>query len=154
MVGKEAGVDIVPVPFQGGAPLLTALAGNQVASGIDVLGEQLELAKAGKIRILASSGDKRSKLAPDVPTFKELGFANIQAQGWFAMYAPARTPPALLAAINAAANKAMGMPDVMERYSKLLLETGGGSGADLQKLQEAETQRWAPIIKASGFKAD
>lgn len=79
---------------------------------------------------------------------------DIQAQGWFAMYAPARTPPALLAAINAAANKAMGMPDVMERYSKLLLETGGGSGADLQKLQEAETQRWAPIIKASGFKAD
>jgi tripartite-type tricarboxylate transporter receptor subunit TctC len=48
----------------------------------------------------------------------------------------------------------MGMPDVVERYSKLLLETGGGSGADLQKLQEAETQRWAPIIKASGFKAD
>jgi tripartite-type tricarboxylate transporter receptor subunit TctC len=133
---------------------LTALAGNQIASGIDVLGEQLELAKAGKIRILASSGDKRSKLAPDVPTFKELGFANIQAQGWYAMYAPARTPATALAAINAAANKAMGLPDVMERYSKLLLETGGGSGADLQKLQEAETQRWAPIIKASGFKAD
>lgn len=154
MVGKEANVDIVPVPFQGGAPLLTALAGNQIASGIDVLGEQLELAKAGKIRILASSGDKRSKLAPDVPTFKELGFTNIQAQGWYAMYAPARTPAAALAAINAAVNKAMGLPDVMERYSKLLLETGGGSGADLQKLQESETQRWAPIIKASGFKAD
>lgn len=154
MVGKEAGVDIVPVPFQGGAPLLTALAGNQVAGGIDVLGEQLELAKAGKIRILASSGDKRSKLAPDVPTFKELGFANIQAQGWYAMYAPARTPAPLLAAINAAANNAMAMPDVAERYARLLLESGGGSAADLQKLQESETQRWAPIIKASGFKAD
>jgi tripartite-type tricarboxylate transporter receptor subunit TctC len=154
MIGREAGVDIVPVPFQGGAPLLTALAGNQVASGIDVLGEQLELAKAGKIRILASSGAQRSKLAPDVPTFKEIGFANIQAQGWYAMYAPARTPAAALGAINAAANKAMASPDVIERYAKLLLETGGGSSGDLVKLQEADSQRWAPIIKASGFKAD
>jgi tripartite-type tricarboxylate transporter receptor subunit TctC len=70
------------------------------------------------------------------------------------MYAPARTPAPMLAAINAAANKAMAMPDVAERYGKLLLELGGGSAADLLKLQETETQRWAPIIKASGFKAD
>ncbi len=154
MMGREAGVDIVPVPFQGGAPLLTAIAGNQVASGIDVLGEQLELAKAGKLRILASSGSVRSKLAPDVPTFKELGFANIQAQGWFAMYAPARVPVAALAAINSAANKALASPDLIERVAKLALEMGGGTAADLVSLQEAEVARWSPVIKASGFRAD
>ncbi len=154
MIGREAKVDIVPVPFQGGAPLLTALAGNQLASGIDVLGEQLELSKGGKLRILASSGAKRSTLTPNVPTFKEQGFGNIQASGWYAMYAPAGTPPALVNTLNAALNKAMAMPDVQASYAKLLLEVGGGSPADLTKLQEADTARWAPIIKASGFKAD
>jgi len=154
MVGNEAKVDIVPIPFQGGAPLLTAIAGNQVACGIDVLGEQLELARAGKIRILASSGSQRSKLVPDVPTFREAGFPTIQAQSWFAMYAPAKTPAALVTALNTAANKALQQADVGERYARLSLELGGGSPADLQKLQVAETARWAPIVKASGFKAD
>jgi len=154
MVGNEAKVDIVPIPFQGGAPLLTAIAGNQVACGIDVLGEQLELARAGKIRILASSGSQRSKLVPDVPTFREAGFPTIQAQSWFAMYAPAKTPAALVTALNTAANKALQQADVGERYARLSLELGGGSPADLQKLQDAETARWAPIVKASGFKAD
>jgi len=154
MVGSEAKVDIVPIPFQGGAPLLTAIAGNQVACGIDVLGEQLELARAGKIRILATSGAQRSKLLPDVPTFREAGFPAIQAQSWFAMYAPAKTPAALVTALNAAVNKALQQADVGERYARLSLELGGGSPADLQKLQDAETARWAPIVKASGFKAD
>ena len=154
MIGREARVDIVPVPFQGGGPLLTAVAGNQVASGIDVLGEALELARAGKIRILASSGAQRSKLAPDVPTFRELGFPEIQAQGWYAMYAPARTPDAAIHAINASVNRALKLPDVLERIGKLSLEAGGGTPAELLKLQDMETQRWGPIIKASGFRAD
>ncbi len=154
MIGREAKVDIVPVPFQGGAPLLAALAGNQLASGIDVLGEQLELTKGGKLRILASSGTKRSTLTPNVATFKEQGFGNIQASGWYGMYAPAGTPTAAITAINVALNKAMAMPDVQASYAKLLLELGGGSPADLTKLQETDTARWAPIIKASGFKAD
>jgi tripartite-type tricarboxylate transporter receptor subunit TctC len=154
MVGNEAKVDIVPIPFQGGAPLLAAIAGNQVACGIDVLGEQLELARAGRIRVLATSGPQRSKLLPDVPTFRESGFPAIQAQSWFAMYAPAKTPASVVTALNAAANNALQQADVVERYAKLSLELGGGSPADLQRLQDAETARWAPIVKASGFRAD
>jgi len=154
MVGREAKVDMVAVPFQGGAPLLTALAGGQVESGIDVLSEQLEMHKAGKVRIMATSGAQRSKATPDVPTFRELGFPSIQAQSWFAIYAPANTPAAAIAAINAAGNKALSKPDVQERLSKMSMEAGGGTPADLQKLQDAETARWAPVVKASGFKAD
>lgn len=154
MIGREAGVDIVPVPFQGGAPLIAALAGNQVAAGIDVLSEQLELHRAGKLRILATSGAQRSRVTPDVPTFREQGFPNLVAQSWFGMYAPAKAPAAAIAAVNAAANKALAQPDVLERFAKLSLEPGGGSPADLQKLQDAETQRWSPVVKASGFRAD
>lgn len=154
MIGREAGVDMVPVPFQGGAPLITALAGNQIACGIDVLAEQLELHRAGKLRILATSGAQRSKVLPDVPTFSELGFANIQAQSWFAMYAPAKTPAGTIAMVNGAANKVLALPDVADRFAKLSLEAGGGSPADLQKLQDAEVARWSPVVKASGFRAD
>jgi tripartite-type tricarboxylate transporter receptor subunit TctC len=154
LVAKEANVDMVPVPFQGGAPLITALAGNQVASGIDVVGEQVPLHREGKLRILATSGSARSKVSPDVPTFRELGYANIQAQGWFAMYAPAKTPAAMVSAINAAANKALQQPDVIERLSKMSLEATGGSPADLQKITDQEFARWTPVVKASGFKAD
>ena len=78
----------------------------------------------------------------------------IQAQAWFAMYAPAGTPATTINAINVAANKALARPDVQERFAKLSLEPGGGSPADLQKLQEAEVARWAPVVKASGFKAE
>jgi tripartite-type tricarboxylate transporter receptor subunit TctC len=154
MIGKESGIEMTPVPFQGGAPMLVALAGGQISSGIDVLGEQYELHRAGKIRILAQSGEKRGKLAPDIPTFREAGFANIQAQGWFAMYAPAKTPMSAINAIAAAGNKALSNPEVLERLGKMSLEAGGGSPADLQKLTEQEFARWTPIIKASGFKAD
>lgn len=154
MIAREIGVDITPVPFQGGAPLITALAGNQVAAGIDVLSEQMELHKAGKLRIVATSGSQRSKALPDVPTFRELGFANIQAQSWFGLYAPAKTPASAISAVNAAGNKALALPDMQERFAKLSLEAGGGSAADLQKLQDAEVARWAPVVKASGFKAD
>jgi tripartite-type tricarboxylate transporter receptor subunit TctC len=154
MIGREAGVDIVPVPFQGGAPLITALAGGQVVAGIDVLAEQLELHRAGKLRILATSGAQRSRVTPDVPTFREQGFPELVAQSWFGMYAPAKAPAAAIAAVNAATNKALTQPDVLERFAKLSLEPGGGSPADLQKLQDAETQRWSPVVKASGFRAD
>lgn len=133
---------------------MAALLGNQIASGIDVLGEVAENHRAGKLRVLASSGAKRSKLLPEVPTFRELGLPGIQAQSWYAIYAPARTPAPLIAAINSAVNKALLMPDVVERLAKLALDAGGGTPADLQKLQDLETARWAPIIKASGFRAD
>jgi tripartite-type tricarboxylate transporter receptor subunit TctC len=70
------------------------------------------------------------------------------------MYAPAKTPASVVTALNAAANNALQQADVVERYAKLSLELGGGSPADLQRLQDAETARWAPIVKASGFRAD
>ena len=154
MLSRDAKADLVHVPFAGGAAMLNALMGNQVSAGIDVVLETLEAHKSGKVRVIGTSGDKRSAVLPDVPTLKEQGYPNMVAQGWFGMYAPAGTPEAAITAVNRALNTALRHPDVLDRFAKLALEPGGGSAADLTKLEQASTARWAPVVKATGFRAD
>ena len=154
MLSRDAKADMVHVPFAGGAALLGALVGNQVSAGVDVVLETLESHKTGKVRVIATSGDKRSGVLPDVPTLKEQGYPNMVAQGWFGMYAPAKTPQATIDAVNRALNKALAHPDVLDRFAKLGLEAGGGSPADLVALERSSTARWAPVVKATGFRAD
>jgi tripartite-type tricarboxylate transporter receptor subunit TctC len=154
MLSREAQTAMVHVPYAGGAPLMNALLGNQVSAGIDVLLEALEQHRAGKVRILAVSGERRSAVLPDVPTFKEAGYPNLVATGWFAMYAPAKTPAAAITAYNAALVKALAQPEILDRFAKLALEPGGGSPADLTKLEQSFAARWQPIVKATGFRGD
>lgn len=154
MLSRDAKADMVHVPYGGGAALMSALVGNQVSAGIDVLLETLEAHKAGKVRVIATSGDKRASVLPDVATLKEQGYPNMVAQGWFAMYAPAKTPPSVIEAANRALNKALAQPDVLDRFAKLGLEAGGGSPADLAALERSSAARWAPVVKATGFRAD
>ena len=154
MIGSALSVDMVHVPFNGGAALQAAVLGRHAPAGIDVVLEWLQNAKAKKVTVLATSGATRSKVMPDVPTFKEQGYPNIVGQGWFAMYAPAKTPAAATNEINKAMNKVLAMPDVREKFAALGLEAGGGSEADLQKTMIEDTKRWAPVVKKTGFKAD
>ncbi len=154
MVGNAAGVDMVHVPFNGGAALQTAVLGNHAPAGIDVVMEWQQNAKAGKVRVLATSGTQRSKVLPDVPTFREQGFPDVVGQGWFAMYAPGKTPAAQVEEINRALNKALAHPEVRERFAALGLEPGGGSAADLQKTMADDVKRWGPVVAKTGFKAD
>ncbi|MFM7705603.1 MAG: Bug family tripartite tricarboxylate transporter substrate binding protein [Rubrivivax sp.] len=154
LLSREAQADMVHVPFAGGAALMTALMGGQVSAGIDVLLEALESHRAGRVRILAVSGERRSAVVPEVPTFRESGYPNIVASGWFGMYAPARTPEAAITALNRAMNRALTQADVLDRFGRLALEPGGGSAADLARLEQASTARWEPVVKATGFRAD
>jgi tripartite-type tricarboxylate transporter receptor subunit TctC len=154
MIGSGTGLDLVHAPFNGGGPLMNALVGGQVSSGIDTLVDQVEMHRSGKIRILATAGAARSALLPEVPTFAEAGFKGIEGSGWFGMYAPARTATATVQQINAAINKALAAPELRERFAKLGLEPTGGSAADLAALMKRDSERWAPVVKASGFKGD
>ena len=154
MVARGAGLDMIHVPFNGGGPLMNALAGNQVSSAIDTLVDQIEMHRAGKTRILATSGAARSPLLPDVPTFAEAGLRGVEGASWFGVYAPAKTPEATVRQQNAAINKALAAPEVRERFGKLGLEPVGGAPADLAALMKRDTERWGPVVKASGFKAD
>jgi tripartite-type tricarboxylate transporter receptor subunit TctC len=154
MIATGAGLDLVHVPFNGGAPLMNALVGGQVSTGIDTLVDQIEMHRGGKTRVLATSGATRSPLLPEVPTFAEAGLKGVEGTSWFAVYAPARTPPATVAQVNAAINKALAAPDVRERFAKLGLEPTGGSVEALVALTKRDTERWAPVVKASGFRGD
>ena len=154
MLARDAGLDLVHVPYNGGGPLMTALVGNQVSSGIDTLVDQIELQRSGKIRLLATSAAQRSPLLPEVPTFGEAGLKGVEGTAWFAVYAPARTPEATVRQLNAAINKALAVPELRERFGKLGLEPTGGTPADLTAAMKRDTERWAPVVKASGFRGD
>ncbi len=154
MLGNAIGVETVHVPFNGGAALQAAVLGGHAPAGIDVVMEWQQNAKAAKVKVLATSGSQRSKVMPEVPTFKEQGYPDLVGQGWFGMYAPARTPVAQVDEINRALNKALASPEVRERFAALGLEPGGGSAADLQKTMAEDTRRWGPVVRKSGFKAD
>jgi tripartite-type tricarboxylate transporter receptor subunit TctC len=128
--------------------------GDQIAAAIDTLVEQVELHRTGRVRILATSGASRSPLLPDVPTFTEAGLAGIEGTAWFGVYAPAKTPESTVRQLNAAINRALANGELRERLTKLGLEPAGGSPADLAARMAQDTARWAPIVKASGFRAD
>lgn len=154
MIGSALNVDMVHVPFNGGAALQSAVLGGHAPAGIDVVMEWQQNAKSGRVNVLATSGAQRSKVMPDVPTFKEQGFPDAVGQGWFAMYAPAKTSQSSIEEINKALNKALANPEVRERFASLGLEVSGGSPADLQKTMQEDAKRWGPVVKKSGFRAD
>jgi tripartite-type tricarboxylate transporter receptor subunit TctC len=154
MVGKDIGVDLLHVPFQGGAPLLTALAGGQVSAGVNTLTDMLEMHKSGRIRILAIPGAKRSPLLPEVPTFGELGYQQVIARGFFGIYAPAGTPPAAVAQWNAALRRILAMPDVRERLAALAFDARASTPDELDKMARTDAAVWGPVIKSSGFAVD
>ena len=154
MIERSAGVELVHLPYNGGGPLMNAVMGNQVSSGIDTLVDQIELHRTGKIRLIATSGAQRSPLLPEVPTFGEGGLKGVEGTSWFAVYAPAKTTDATVHQLNASINKALAVPELRERFMKLGLEPTGGTPADLSARMAQDTARWSPVVKASGFKAD
>jgi tripartite-type tricarboxylate transporter receptor subunit TctC len=154
LIGSEASVPMVHVPYNGGGPLQAAVMAGDLPVAIDVVSEFVQNHRAGKVRVLATSGAQRSSALPDVPTFVEQGFTNIVGNGWFAVYAPPKTPAAEIARFNRALNQALAMPDVLERLTSLAFEPGGGSPADLASLMQRDTAKWGPIVAASGFRVD
>lgn len=154
MIGTSVGVEMTHVAYNGGAALQAAVLGGQVPAGIEVASEWAQNAKAGKVTVVAVAGSQRSKLYPDVPTFREQGYPDLVGQGWFAMYAPGKTPSSQVDAINRAVNRALAMPDVRDRLTSMGFDVAGGTPADLAETTAEDIKRWDPVVKKSGFRAD
>ncbi len=153
-VGQATGIDLVHVAYKGIAPLAIDLAGGQIPAGISALSDLVALHRAGRLRVIATSGALRSPLLPAVPTFKEQGFPAIEHTGWIAFYAPAKTPPRVIDQWSTLIVQALQAPEIKEKLINLGLEPTGTTPEALAAIMAADTARWAPIVKASGFTAD
>ena len=151
MIGKAAGVEMVHSSYNGSGPLVTALIGNQIPMGVDAYDAQSAY-HPDKIRILATAGTTRKKA--DIPTFKEEGFPEIEGVGWNAIVVPAKTPKAVVDKLSAAIAKAVKSPDVVEKIQGLGSDAVGTTPEEFSATLKKDRERWVPIIKASGFKAE
>lgn len=147
---KAAGLDIRHVSYRGSAAAMADVVAGQVPIIVTTTADVTEQHKAGRIRVLATSDTARSPFLPDIPTFKEAGY-DIVGSGWYALYAPAKTPPEMIAKLNKAIVAAVKTPQVRERLLAFALVPTGTSAAELAKIQKADSDRWAPAIKASGY---
>ena len=154
LLSREIGVDMTHVAYKGSAAYLNDLVGGQVPAAIDAIADLSELHRAGKIRVLASSGAKRSTALPDVPSFGELGVKGVEASGWFGFFVPARTPPALVELLNREINKALRAPDVAEKLTKVGLDPAPSTVDEFARLVASDHAKWGPVVRASGFKPE
>jgi tripartite-type tricarboxylate transporter receptor subunit TctC len=151
MIGKAAGVEMVHSSYNGSGPLVTALIGGQIPMGVDAYDAQSAY-HPDKIRILATAGTTRKK--PDIPTFKEQGFPEIEGEGWNAIVVPAKTPKPVIDKLSAAIVKAIRSPDVVAKIQSLGNDAVGTTPAEFAAILKKDRERWVPVIKASGFKAE
>jgi len=153
LLAQAAGVPMTHVAYRGGAPAAQDLIGGQVPLMVDTASETLEHHKAGKVRILAVTGEQRSKTLPDVPTLKESGI-NVAADAFFGLYGPAGMAPDVVARIDRAVAEALRAPEVQEKIVGFGLVPSHAGPAELAATQAAHLKRWEAPIKASGFKAE
>jgi tripartite-type tricarboxylate transporter receptor subunit TctC len=153
MLANEAGVKLTPVHYRGGAPALQDLFGGHVPASVNPIGETMPYAAPGKIRILAVASAERSKFLPNVPTMREAGY-NVVVESWLGAFAPAKTPPEAVRALNAAIGEAVKSPEMIENLARIGNEPKFQPPEQFAATVRADMERWGPVVKASGFVAD
>ncbi|ACY31840.1 MULTISPECIES: tripartite tricarboxylate transporter substrate-binding protein [Comamonas] len=151
LLGEAAGVNIVHVPYKGGPAMMTDLISGQLASAIQTTSELAPLHKEGKVRILGTFGNQRSRELPDVPTFAEAGYPKATGSGWYSLWARKGTSPEAIAAVNRAVNHALLDPKLQPRWAELSLQPDPRTPQALEQLRVAEVAKWRPVIANSGF---
>lgn len=146
-----SGLNLVHVPYKGGAPALNALIAGEVQVSF-TSSTALPHAKAGRLKTLASTGAKRSPAAPHLPTISEAGVPGYVVVGWYGIAAPAKTPGAVIARLNGEINRAL--PELKGRYEAIGLEIAGGSADEFGAFLKSERERWARVVKLSGAKVE
>lgn len=154
LLGLNAGVDLKHVAYRGSVPGVTDVVGGQLASMCTPSGDFLQYHRAGRLRLLATSGKQRSPFSPDVATFAEQGFPELTTEEWFGFYAHAKTPSAIVAAANAAINAALKDKAVIESLAVTGLIAQGSTPDEQARSQKAEFDRWGPLVKRIGFTAE
>ena len=154
LIKLETGIDIVHVPYKGAAGAITDLVGGHVQAMVSAVQTISPQARAGKVRMLAVLGEKRSGAFPDVPTMKEQGLPNLVVETWYGVFAPAGTPTAVIAKLNADINALTEQADVRELLARQGMNAVGGSPERFGDLVKRELVRWSRVVAAAKIKPD
>jgi tripartite-type tricarboxylate transporter receptor subunit TctC len=154
MLKQAAGLDLTHVPYKGGAPAMTDVIGGQVPLLFINQDAALPHVQAGTMVALAVASPERNPAYPDTPTVAESGYPGFAAQSWFGLSAPAGTPKPILDQLQGAAVKALQSPELKRRLEQVGFVVVGSTPEDYAAWIEAETQKWAKVIEASGAKIE
>lgn len=153
LLKQATNLDILHVPYKGGAPLITALLGGEIQSSMDVYATSNQHVRAGKFRVLGVASAKRFSLTPDVPTLAEQGYP-VEGGTFFALLGPAKMSPQIVATLNREVNKVLLLPEVREKLAAIGVEPLGGSPEVLAATVRNEIQKWARLVQVRNLKFD
>jgi tripartite-type tricarboxylate transporter receptor subunit TctC len=148
------GVDITNVPYKGGGPAMIALVGNEVQLSFATPPSAMPQVKAGRLRAIAVTSDKRSAAAPELPTISEAGLTGFNVEGWVGVFAPVKTPAAVIERLYAESAKILRLPEVKEAALGVASETVGNTPREANAIVRDETAMWAKVVKTIGVKLD
>jgi tripartite-type tricarboxylate transporter receptor subunit TctC len=154
LLNRAAGIEVKHIPYKSSGQLVTALAGGEFQVGLPDVPSVLQLARAGRLKVLAVAGSARDPLLPEVPTLVESGLAGVEVASWLGVMAPARTPAAVIDQLNAAIVKTMGDPAVATRLAELGMRAITSSPAEFREFLARERPKWDAVVKAAGVVAD
>ena len=150
----RAKVSITHIPFSGTAGAVNAVLSGDVPLMFLPVHVAMAQVKGGRLVVLAAAGERRSSLAPEVPTLSELGFPNVEADLWYGMLAPAGTPRDIVVRVNADMTKALALPEVRSALAAQGMEVAPSSPEDMAALMRRDAARWASVVKQAGIKAE
>jgi tripartite-type tricarboxylate transporter receptor subunit TctC len=153
LLKQQTGMEMVHVPYKGGAPLIAALLGGEVQSSLDVYATAQGHVKSGRFRLLGVASARRFSLLPQTPTLAEQGY-RVEGGTFFAVLGPAKMPRNVVDILNREVNRAIQLPEVRERLTALGTEIVGGTPEQLATAVEAEVQKWAKLVKERNLKFD
>ena len=154
MLKQATGIDTVHVPYKGGAPMYTAIVAGEVEVLIDGMPGPLAHIRAGKVRALGVTGDKRLAVLPDVRSFAEQGVKGVDAQFWWGIVVPAGTPPPIIARLNAEIAQALADPEIRATFERQNIEPSPGTAEAFGAWIAAERARWAEVVAKANIKLD
>jgi tripartite-type tricarboxylate transporter receptor subunit TctC len=154
LFNRMAGLNLRHIPYRGAGPAFNDLIPGRVDVMFNNIGSVVPFIKGGKLRALGVTSLRRNAELPDVPTVSEAGVPGFEVIGFYAFFAPARTPPAIIAKFHADTVKALADPAIRQRLDQLGVGVIGSSPAELRAFLKAEMDKWGPLIKSAGIKAE
>jgi tripartite-type tricarboxylate transporter receptor subunit TctC len=151
----NTGINLLHVPYKGTAGATQDLLGGQISAMFLPVHVALPLVTAGKLNMLAAGGTQRAFATPDIPSLAEAtGIRDIDTDIWYALYAPARTPPAIIGTLNRTVNALLKNPEVADSLQKQGLQPTGGSPEQLDQITRTDLERWAKVVRDAKIQPD